>query len=40
MDEIYEWLGQWYLARSRKAELRARRFKKKAENFFLRIRGW
>ena len=37
MDEIYEWLGQWYFARARKAELRARRFKKKAENFFRRI---
>lgn len=39
MATIFEWLGQWYLARARRAELKAAAFKKKSENFFHKLRG-
>lgn len=38
MFSVNSWLGHWYLARARRAELRAISLKKKAEKFFHKLR--
>lgn len=38
MVRVNSWLGHWYLARARRAELRAVSLKKKAEKFFQKLR--
>lgn len=39
MRRVWSWLGHWHLARARRHELRAMALKKKAEEFFQRLRG-